>query len=191
MGAKADPGRDVRYPLVEAVARESHRVIARWNRRPHVKGRAGRLYRPPQAVERLRHQTMTPRIDLARGERFRFAAVERLDGGPLHRLEDARVDVGLELSDESDQVGAPTHPADAPARHVVGLRERVELETDLLSALDLEQAQRPVAVERDLRIGRVVAEDDAVTAAEFDRALEELTLGHGSPGNVPVVEPHP
>src|SRR5229473_5090555 len=190
MGAKPDTGGDVHAHLIEDVAGESDRVISRWNRRPYVKGRAWRLDRPPQALERLRHQPVAPRIDLARGERFRFAAVERLDGGPLHRLEDARVDVGLELADESDQVGAPAHPADAPARHVVGLRERVELETDLLCALDLEQAQWPVAVERDLRIRRVVAEHDAVTAAEFDRALEELTRGHGSCRIVRIVEPH-
>src|SRR5260370_37468863 len=182
MGAKTDAGRDVHARLVEDVARESDRVISGRNRRPYVKGRAWRLDRPSQAVQRLRDQPMAARIDLARRERFRFAAVQRLDGGPLHRLEDARVDVGLELSDESDQVGSPAHPADAPARHVEGLRERMELETDLLCALDLEQAQWPVAVERDLRIGRVVAEHDTVTAAEVDPALEELPLGRGISG---------
>src|SRR5260221_3285417 len=127
--------------------------------------------------------------DVARRARLVLPTFQSLDRGPLHGLEDPRVDVGLQLADQPDQVGAAADPTDAPAGHVECLRQRVELESDLLRAWDLEQAQRPVAVERDLRVRRVVAEHDSETPAESDRALERLAVGHGSPRIVPASEP--
>src|SRR5260370_22101167 len=112
-------------------------------------------------------------VDLAGGPLFALPAVQGLDRSPLDGLEDAGVDVGLQLPNQGHQVRPSTHPADAPAGHVVRLRQRVELEADLLGAVDLEDAERPVAVERDLRIRRVVAQHDAVAPAEADSTLEE------------------
>src|SRR5216684_5228033 len=103
---------------------------------------------------------MTAGVDLARGTRLLFPTVQRLDAGPLDGLEDARVDVGLQLSDQRDQVGPAANPTQSPAGHVEGLGQRVKLETNLLRARNLEQAERPVTVERNLRIRCVVTKHD-------------------------------
>src|SRR5712692_10873185 len=101
---------------------------------------------------------MAPGVRRTRRARLLLPTMERFDGCPLDRLEDAGVDIRLELANETNEVGAPAHPADSPAGHVESLGQRVELEPDFAGPWDLEQAERPVAVERDLRIGRVVAE---------------------------------
>ena len=65
----------------------------------------------------------------------------------------------------------------------------MELDPDLPAARELQQRGRPVAAEGDFRVGRVMAEDDAVDAAELDRLLEEL-VGRGGGGRiVGVVQP--
>src|SRR5689334_2327233 len=153
-----------------------NRVVSLRHRRPHIKGRAWGLDAPPEAVQRVGDQLVPARVYPARRASLVLAAVHRLDRGPLHRLEDSRVDVRLELTDEVDQVGAAAHPADPPAGHVVRLRERVELEADLLRAGYLKERERLVPVEGDLRVRRVVAEDDVVPAAEVDGALEEFAI---------------
>ena len=133
---------------------------------------------------------MTAGVDLACGACLLFPAVQRFDSSPLHRLEDARVDVGLQLADQRDQVGPAANPTQPPAGHVEGLGERVKLEPNLLGAWNLEQAQRPVTVERDLRIRCVVAQHDPALAAEIHRSGQELPVRDRRSRVVRIVEPH-
>ena len=65
------------------------------------------------------------------------------------------------------------HEADAPAGHVVALREGEELDGDVFGAGNFEDAGRLVAVEDEVGVGEVVDEVDAVLLAERDEALEE------------------
>src|SRR5207245_10519350 len=120
---------------------------------------------PPQAVTPVPGRPVPPFRALAGRSRLAFSPIQRFDRAPLHRLEDAGVDVRLELTDQSHEVGTTAHPADAPSGHVVRLRQRVELEPDFLGTLDLEQAQRPVASESNLRVRRVVAQNHALAMA--------------------------
>ena len=66
----------------------------------------------------------------------------------------------------------------------------MELEPDFLGTLDLEQAQRPVASESNLRVRRVVAQNHAVAMAELDRSFEKLAIRHRGGRVVRIVEPH-
>src|SRR5450759_5366381 len=81
---------------------------------------AGRLDVPAQVVERIRDQPVTPRVHVTRRTRFLVSPIQRLDRGPLHSLEDAGIDVGLQPAYQADQIGAAAHPSDAPSSHVVG-----------------------------------------------------------------------
>src|SRR5713101_2270304 len=144
MRSKSDPRRDVHAHLVQHVRRKSDRVKTLRNRRPHIEGRARRRDLPAQRVECVGNEAVTAGVDLTRGTRLLFPTVQRLDASPLDSLEDARVDVRLQLSDQRDQVGPAANPTQSPARHVEGLRQRVKLESYLLGAWTLEQAQRPV-----------------------------------------------
>jgi hypothetical protein len=65
----------------------------------------------------------------------------------------------------------------------------VELDRDLARAGRLQEAGRPVAVEGDLAVGGVVANEEVVAAGEVDGALEEVEAGGGAERVVRVVEP--
>ena len=58
-----------------------------------------------------------------------------------------------------DGLGVSEQGANAPARHVVGFGEGVELDGDLFGARRLEQAGGDVAIEGHLSVGGVVAEE--------------------------------
>ncbi len=75
-----------------------------------------------------------------------------------------------------DEVLVADHEADAPARHVVALRHREELDRDVARAFDLHDRRRLPAVERDVRIREIVHDVDAVLAGERDDLLEERQL---------------
>src|SRR5207245_11465117 len=77
---------------------------------------------------------------------------------------------------------------DTPARHVEGLRERVELDRDVPAAGNLEDARRALA-EVDLGISGIVAEDHAVTLGEANGVGEESGRRDGRGGGVRIVEP--
>ena len=79
--------------------------------------------------------------------------------GVLHGERHAGVGEGLHPLQRADQLGVAHRPADAPAGHVVGLGERVELDGHLARPRDLEDRRRAVAVVRDLAVGVVVRED--------------------------------
>jgi hypothetical protein len=64
----------------------------------------------------------------------------------------------------------------------------VELDRHLARAVDLEDARRDVAVERELRVGVVVHEDDVVLAAAPHDVLEVVARRDRGGGVVRVVE---
>ena len=66
----------------------------------------------------------------------------------------------------------------------------MELEADLFGARDLEERDRPVAVECNLRVRGVMAQDDVVAPAEFDGTFEKLSVRCGGGRVVRIVEPH-
>ena len=77
--------------------------------------------------------------------------------------ERAVVEVRLDARQGVDQRRVAAHEADSPAGHVVGLRQRVGLDGDVLGARHLQDGRRLVAVEGDssprlARIQQVVAE---------------------------------
>ena len=72
-----------------------------------------------------------------------------------------------------DHLAVADREADAPARHVVALREREELDADVLGARHLQEARRLVAVEAEVGVGEVVHHQHVVLARELDDALEE------------------
>src|SRR5205809_122461 len=175
--AETDTGCDVHADLIEHMGRKTNRVIPVGHRRPYIKGRAWRLDLPAEAVQGVGHNAMAARVDSARCPRLLLPTVHRLDRRPLYRLENARVDVRLQLADQVHEVRAAADPADPPAGHVVRLRQGVKFEADFLRAWDLEKRQRSITVERDLGIRRVVAEHDVARVDEGERHVADAVLG--------------
>ena len=75
--------------------------------------------------------------------------------------------------ERADQLAVADHEADAPAGHVVALREREELDRDVFRAGNLHDRRRAVAVEDEIGVGEIVEEIDLLRAAEGDDALKE------------------
>ena len=103
-------------------------------------------------------------------------AFERRDRRDLHRRERAVVVIALDARQRVDEVLVADHEADAPARHVVALRHREELDRDVARARHLHDRRRLPAVERDVGVGEVVHDVDVVLARERDDPLEERQL---------------
>src|SRR6185312_8031901 len=93
-------------------------------------------------------------------------AVKRGDGGDLDGREGAVVEVALDAAERGYQLRIADHEADAPAGHVVGPREREELDGDVLGAGHFEDRWRAVAVEDEVGVGKVVDDVDAELFAE-------------------------
>ena len=62
--------------------------------------------------------------------------------------------------------GLPEAEADAPARHVVALRHREDLDRHFLRALHLQNAGRLVAIEAEVGIGEIVDDHGVVLARQ-------------------------
>ena len=116
---------------------------------------------------------------------------ERLDPRVLDRVEDPGVRVFLHLADRGDELRIPDGHADPPARHVVGLREGVELDAHLLRPFGGEKTEPFLAVENDLAVRVVVADGDVVRLREGDEPVEELPRRAGAGRVVRVVQEHP
>jgi len=72
---------------------------------------------------------------------------------------------------------------------VVGLGEAVELDGHILSAVDLQNAVHPLALERDFGVGVVVYQQHVVSVGEVHRALKEVQRGDSGGRIVRIVEP--
>ena len=71
----------------------------------------------------------------------------------------------------------PNGKPDAPAGHVVRLRQRVELDPHILRTIGFHEARRGLAVVENLRIGCIVAHDDLVLVGEF-RHSPKVVFAH-------------
>jgi hypothetical protein len=87
-----------------------------------------------------------------------------VNGRDLDGRERAVVEVALEPRERVDEHRVADHEADAPAGHVVTLRQGEELDGDIFGAGNLEDAGRLVAVEGDVGVGQILDEVEAVFA---------------------------
>ncbi len=113
-------------------------------------------------------------VDLADLRRVVGGLSQRHDRGDLDRLERPVVEVGLELGERRDDVGAAEREAHAPAGHREGLGQAVELDGALERTLGGEHGGRQVAVEGDVGVGEVVHEHELALAGEVDELLHQL-----------------
>ena len=88
----------------------------------------------------------------------------------------AVIQIALDARQRADHLGVAQAEADAPARHVVALRQREDLDGDFLGALHLQNAGRPVAVEAQVGVGEIVHHHGAVMARQADDLLEEIEV---------------
>ena len=80
-------------------------------------------------------------------------------------------------SSRSHDLGVADDEAEPPAGHAVGLRQREELDADLLRTRLGEEARRPPPVEDEVAVGEVVQYDRSGALRVGDR-LRECPLGH-------------
>ena len=102
-----------------------------------------------------------------------LGAFEREDRGDLDRGEGAVVVVALHPRQRRHQVAVADHEAHAPARHVVALGHREELDRDVARTGYLHDRRRAIAVEGDVGIGEVVHDIDFMATGDVDDLLEE------------------
>ena len=76
----------------------------------------------------------------------------------------------MSFAERGDDLGVADEEAHAPPRHRERLRERVELDRDVLRARHLQDRRRLVAVEAEVGVREVVHDDDLA----FTRELDEL-----------------
>ena len=104
--------------------------------------------------------------------------VQRDDRRDLDRLERAVVEVRLQAGERRESRRVPEREADPPPRHRERLRERVDLDRDIRGAGHLQHRRRPVAVERDVRVGEVVHEQRLVLPCQAHEPLEQREVDH-------------
>ena len=106
----------------------------------------------------------------------------------LYAAESSAVDVALDFQYPLDELGVRGAQAHTPARHVVALRHRVELNAAVLGAGHLQERQRMVV--QDEGVGVVVHHDDAMVLCEPHQALVGLHACCAAGGHVGIVGPH-
>ena len=89
----------------------------------------------------------------------------------------------------TDHLRVAHYHAQAPACHVVGLRQRIEFHRHVLCARNLQNAGGFVVVEADVHVGGVVGDDDLMFAGKFNRFLKEFEGGDRAGGVVGIIEP--
>ena len=99
------------------------------------------------------------------------------------------VEVGLHPQQRVDERRVAHGGAEPPPRHIVRLGQRVELDAHVHRPRRLHERRRDVAVERHLRVRRVVADRHVVALGEIDRLAEERLRRQPARRIVGVVEP--
>ena len=164
--------------------------MALGHRRPDVDRPLGPGHVHADLLQRGADQVAAARVD---GVHLTGDVVTLVEHGglcKLHRLEHARVDVGLQLPVGLDGLRVADDGRGAPAGHVVALGQREDLDPDLLGPGRGQEAGRHVAVEGGLGVRGVVDDQDVVGAGEVDRLLEQPVGHHRAGGVVRVVEVH-
>jgi hypothetical protein len=180
--AEPDPGRDRHLRFAQQHLREldrAERAKLLGDAGPHEHRRLRPLDRPAGARQAVAQHVAAALIGAADVGHALLRPVERVNRRHLDRCEDAVVGVALEARQRAHHLAIPDREAHAPARHVVALGQREELDSDLLGALHLQEARRLVAIERQVRVSEVVDHQHACLAREPDDALEEWALDDG------------
>jgi len=73
-------------------------------------------------------------MDLDDVDHHRLISLQRDDAGDLDGLEGAVVEVALDARERVDHPRIAADEAHPPARHIVGLRQREDLDADVLGA---------------------------------------------------------
>src|SRR6266571_2621745 len=101
---------------------------------PDEHGRQGLFDLPSDAVQSVDQDIAPVPIELHGFLDAVLGAVQRDDGGDLDRLEDAVIEVALDLLEGSDHLGVAHTEPHPPARHVVALGHGEELHAHVLGA---------------------------------------------------------
>src|SRR5207253_3301045 len=174
--AKPDARRHRDLGLVQEQLGEfqrAHGSVRVWDAGPDKHGRQGFFDLPSDAVQSVDQGIAPVPIELHGFLDAVLGAVQCDDGGDLDRLEDAVVEVALDLLQGSDHLGIAHTEPHPPARHVVALGEGEELHAHVLGAGGLEKARGLVPIEDDVRIGQVAHVIDIVFLREGHDLLEE------------------
>ena len=106
----------------------------------------------------------------------------------LDAAEGSAVDVAFDFQYPRDEGGIGHAHTHTPARHVMTLRQRVELDAAVLGSRHLHQRQ--VFFAEDEGIGIVVDDDDAVVLCKLHQPLVSLTLCPSACRHIGIVGPH-
>src|SRR5206468_11525643 len=151
----------------------SHGAVCVGDAGPDEHGRQGLFDLPTDAVQSVDQDIATRFIELHGFLDAVLGAVQRDDGGDLDRLEDAVIEVALDLLKGSDHLGVAHTEPHSPSRHVVALGYGEELHAHILGTGGLEKARGLVPIEDDVRISQVVHHIDVIFLREGHDLLEE------------------
>src|SRR5207245_342189 len=161
----------------------SHGAESVGNGCPHEHGALGLGHAPADLVEPVHEDVATLLVELHDVAHHGLLALQGDDGRDLNGLEGAVVEVGLDPAEGVDHARIAAHEAHPPAGHVVGLREREDLDPDLLGPRHREEGGRPVAVEGEIGVGEVVNHHELVLFGELHHLDEEVLL-HAHRGRI-------
>src|SRR5262249_52726972 len=177
--AKADARGHRHLRFLDAELRElqgAHGPERLGDRRPH-EHRALRLgHLPAELVEPVHEHVATLAVDLDDLFHHLLVPLERDDARDLDGLEGAIVEIRLDARERGDHAGIAAHEAHSPARHVVRLRQREDLDANLLGTRHAEARGRRVAVEGEVGVGEVVDDHHAMVPREVHHLHEEVAV---------------
>src|SRR3989449_3423203 len=157
----------------------SHGAVRVGDAGPDEHGRQGLFDLPTDAVQSVDQDIAPVPIEPHGFLDAVLGAVQRDDGGDLDRLEDAVIEVALDLLEGSDHLGVAHTEPHPPARHVVALGHGEELHAHVFGAGGLEKARGLVPIEDDVRISQVVHHIDVIFLREGHDLLEERQVHDG------------
>src|SRR3569623_215952 len=144
--------------------------------RPHEHRAARRRHVPADGIAPFAQHVAAAAIALANLIDAGLRPLQRRDGGDLDRRKHAVIEIGFHARLRRHQLVVAAHEADAPARHVVALRQCEEFHREILRARHLQYRRRFITVEHDVGIGDVVHDPYAVLSRNGHGALEKLEL---------------
>ena len=109
-------------------------------------------------------------------------------GGELHRAEGSRVDIALHFKNPFHEFRVRGQHAHTPARHVVALAHRVELDATAFGTGDLQDAEAFVVQNEAVWV--VVHDDKVVAQGKVYQFFVRLASGVGTRRHVGIVGPH-
>ncbi len=107
----------------------------------------------------------------------------------LDCLRDAGVKVRLDAHERVDDLIVADGDADAPASHVVGLGERIELDSHFHGSGNLQEGGGDVTVVGDVGVGKIMANEQVMTAREMNDALKESQICDATGRVVRIIQP--